>query len=68
MEQSAHANFPAVASAWQPYSTSITMGKIWAEGKWKKEQFFILFFKEPVYSKFQIWLKGYVNRTACFDC
>jgi hypothetical protein len=27
MEQSAHANFPAVASAWQPYSTSITMGK-----------------------------------------
>ena len=42
--------------------------KIWAGGKWKKEQFFILFFKEPMYSNVQIWLKGYVYRTACFDC
>jgi hypothetical protein len=29
----------------------------------KKEQFFILLFKEPMYSKFQMWLKDYVHRT-----
>jgi hypothetical protein len=27
MEQPVHANFPAVASAWQLYSEAITMGK-----------------------------------------